>query len=236
MVILNVSRETFKTMITDIKICTFLTHVCYTKNMMKFCECFTGSIINNMAQHEVIQQYVEHLIKRNKYINLVQHDTLNDVYGRHIADCMQINKFLTKEDYIIDVGSGAGLPGVVLSILGYKNVILCEKSYKKCIFLQEIKSRLKLDYAIFNGDIFGYQVPEQKLTSAVLVSRAFGSLKKLLSVMDCLHVSRGTFHKGKTYNNEIEEARLAYQFECKIAPSEIVSDSVILNVSGVRRK
>ena len=189
-----------------------------------------------MKQDELIRQYVEHLIKWNKYINLVQYDTLNDVYERHIADCMQINKFLTKDDYIIDVGSGAGLPGIILSILGYKNVTLCEKNYKKCIFLHDMKATLKLGYTIFNGDIFEYQIPEQKLRNAVLVSRAFGSLEKLLGIMEHLNVSRGTFHKGRTYKNEIAEASQKYEFECKVAPSKTASDGVILNVSEVRRK
>ncbi len=190
----------------------------------------------DMTQEELIRLYIEHLIKWNQYINLVQYNSLNDVYERHITDCMQINKFLTKDDYIIDVGSGAGLPGVILSMSGYKNVILCEKNYKKCIFLHDIKSKLKLDYAIFNGDIFEYQVPEQKLKSAVLVSRAFSSLEKLLSVMERLKVSRGTFHKGRTYKNEIEEASQVYHFEFEIEPSQTAPDSVILNISEVRRK
>lgn len=189
-----------------------------------------------MNQYELIQQYIEHLVQWNKYINLVQNGTLKDVYERHIADCMQINKFLTKEDYIIDVGSGAGLPGVILSISGHGNIILCEKNYKKCIFLHDLKSKLKLDYTVFNGDIFEYQVPEPKLKNAVLVSRAFGSLEKLLSVMEHLSVSRGIFHKGKTYKNEIEETNRLYQFGCEVAPSEVVSDSVILNITEVRRK
>ena len=189
-----------------------------------------------MTQDELLEQYIEHLIKWNKYINLVQYETLNNAYERHIADCMQINNFLPKEDYIIDVGSGAGLPGVILSILGYKNIKLCEKSYKKCIFLYEIKSKLKLDYTVFDGDIFEYRVPEHKLKNAVLVSRAFGSLEKLLTVMECLSVSRGTFHKGKTYKNEIEEAKQIYQFDYSISPSATAPDSVILNVSEVRRK
>ena len=190
----------------------------------------------NMKQDELMRQYVEHLIKWNKYINLVQYETLNDVYERHIADCMQINKFLAKDDFIVDVGSGAGLPGIILSILGYENIILCEKNYKKCIFLHDMKATLKLDYSIFNGDIFEYRVPEQKLKNTVLVSRAFGALEKLFGIMEHLNVSRGTFHKGRTYKNEIEEASQKYEFECKVEPSETASDGVILNVSEVRRK
>lgn len=189
-----------------------------------------------MTQEELIQKYIENLISWNKHINLVQEDTLSNVYDRHIKDCKQISKFLNKDDHIIDVGSGAGLPGIILSILGYKNVTLCEKNYKKCIFLHDTKSKLELNFQVYNGDIFEYKVPEINLANSVLVSRAFGALEKLLRVMEKLNVSRGTFHKGKTHQSELDAASDAYQFRYEAVQSEAEPESVILNITEVRRK
>lgn len=189
-----------------------------------------------MTQEELIQKYIENLIRWNKYINLVQEDTLSNVHDRHIRDCKQISKFLNRDDHIIDVGSGAGLPGIILSILGYKNITLCEKNYKKCIFLYDTKSKLGLNFQVYNGDIFEYKIPETNLKNSVLISRAFGSLGKLLRIMERLNVSRGTFHKGKTYQNELDATSEVYQFRYEAAQSETEPESVILNITEVRRK
>lgn len=192
--------------------------------------------LQDMTQNELITAYIENLIFWNRHINLVQHDTLQDVYERHVRDCQQICKFLNLEDTIIDIGSGAGLPGVILSIMGYEDVTLCEKNYKKCIFLHELKSKLKLNYKVYNGDVFTYHISDDKVNSAVLVSRAFGSLERLLSVMEKLHVSRGTFHKGRTYRNELAKAMEVYQFDYSTEPSETDPESVIINIAKVRKQ
>ena len=189
-----------------------------------------------MTKNKLITNYIEMLNKWSSTINLVQPETLNNVYNRHIEDCIQIEYLLNKSSYILDVGSGAGLPGVILSIIGFENVILCEKNYKKCVFLHDVKANLRLSYQIYNGDIFKYQIPNNLLNKTVLVSRAFGALSTLLDVMSKLNIPRGVFHKGESYLKEIEAAKQKYNFNYETIPSKTNENSVILNVTNVRRK
>ena len=188
-----------------------------------------------MTQNELLDQYIVILSKWNKKINLVQEDTLNSAFERHIKDSLQIQNYLDKNDLIIDVGSGAGLPGIILAIQGF-NVVLCEKSFKKCTFLRDVKSKLNLNCEIYNGDVFELKIPGDKKDKTVLVSRAFGSLSKLLEVMEKLNVSRGTFHKGVNYQAEIDEAKEKFDFKVTTDQSKTNRKSVILNISNVRRK
>ena len=183
-----------------------------------------------MTQNGLIEQYIGGLKKWNNTINLVQRETLNDVYNRHIKDCKQLSKYLSADNFIIDVGSGAGLPGVVLSIMGYQDIVLCEKDYRKCVFLRDVRCNLNLGYEIYNSDIYKYKVPEGKQDSAVCVARAFASLDKLISIMEKLNVSRGVFHKGESYMNEIDEATSKHDFEYTLYPSETNPSSVILEI------
>ena len=180
--------------------------------------------------------YIECLKLWNAKLNLVSRETLDDVYNRHILDCMQISRYLNKDDFIIDVGSGAGLPGVILSIIGYPHVLLCEKNLKKCIFLHDIKVQLGLDYDIYNGDIYDYSINSEDSCRVVLVARAFASLIRLIDVMTHLKVDRGVFHKGEHYRGEIAEAQKSYDFKYAVKQSETNEQSVILIINSVRRK
>ena len=184
-------------------------------------------------QSKMLKDYIKLLKQWSKTVNLVQRETLADVKTRHINDCKQLRKYLAADDYIIDIGSGAGLPGVILAILGYKNVILCEKDYKKCIFLHDVRCTLSLFYKIHNGDIFKYEIPDEKQRKAVCVARAFASLEKLVSVMEKLNVSRGIFHKGKMYMREINEAKKRHNFEYTAYPSETNEHSMIIEIRRV---
>ena len=81
-------------------------------------------------------KYIELLNNWNKRINLVQADTLRDVKTRHIDDSLQLAPYLPKNGTIFDIGSGAGLPGIILAIAGFDNIVLIEKDIKKSVFLK----------------------------------------------------------------------------------------------------
>lgn len=190
----------------------------------------------HVKHDKLFTKYLDCLKEWNTNINLVQENTLNDFFYRHIEDSLQIQKFLNKDDCIIDIGAGAGFPGAVLSICGFDNVILCEKSTKKCAFLYDLKEKLELSYKIFNNDIVSLKTPSGTCSDLVVVARAFGELKKLLDIMSCLGVSRGVFHKGKNFKNEIEKAKMAFNFDCRIEQSTTNLDGVILIVNNVRKR
>ena len=88
-------------------------------------------------QKSSLKSYVSHIKANQEKVNLIGKSTLHKMWTRHILDSIQIIRYLPKEKrgkFLLDVGTGAGFPGVVLSIMGRKNVLLCDKSSKKVFF------------------------------------------------------------------------------------------------------
>lgn len=180
----------------------------------------------------LISQYLQLLEVWNRRINLVQRDTLKSAFDRHIVDSLQIYDLVKDvSSPIIDIGSGAGFPGAVLSIYGINNVVLCEKNFKKASFLRELKNNLMLNYEIFNDDIIKFQG-----MGYISVSRAFGNLSKLLDIMLRISSYRGIFHKGERYMEELEEASNYFDFEYDLIQSRTNRKSRIIDVRNIRRK
>ena len=91
------------------------------------------------------------LLDANQNMNLIGQSTIDDFDQRHFLDCIQIHEYMFEKNKLtVDLGTGAGLPGVLLSIIGYKNLHLVEKSPKKAAFLENCKLRLGLDFTIHN--------------------------------------------------------------------------------------
>ena len=189
-----------------------------------------------MQQSELFDRYLSILKEWNDKINLVQKDTLNDYFNRHIKDSVQIAEFVDKNDRVIDIGSGAGFPGVPLSICGYNKVLLCEKNLKKSTFLKSLKGSLDLDYEVFNGDVFTLNVSRETSQNTTAISRAFAPLSVLLDFLAQKSISKGVFHKGENYMKEIEEAECAFDFDFLAKPSITNFKSAILIIENVRRK
>ncbi len=188
-------------------------------------------------QKDLLKSYVFQIKKNHKKINFIGKSTLNHIWVRHIMDSMQIMKCLPKErkgKFLLDVGTGAGLPGVVLFIMGRKNVILCDKSSKKSYFLKKILKECSLDIEIHNNRIENYF----KNNIDVIVSRAFASLKKLLNSIYHL-VSMETvlvIHKGKKYKQEIVEAEKSFSFKYEKFQSITCHKGAILKIEKIKKK
>ena len=105
-------------------------------------------------QKALLKIFVLQIKKNQEKINLIGKSTLNKIWVRHL-DSMQITKYLPKEKrkVLLDVGTGAGFPGVVLHIMGRKNVLLCDKSSKKVFFLKKILKECSLDIEVYNNRI-----------------------------------------------------------------------------------
>ncbi|MDR3030994.1 MAG: 16S rRNA (guanine(527)-N(7))-methyltransferase RsmG [Holosporales bacterium] len=184
-----------------------------------------------MDNKKQVEKYISILKKWNKCINLLQGDTLENILGRHITDSLQILDLLKSEEKILDIGSGAGFPGMVLAINGFENIVLCEKSYKKTIFLLSVKKALNLNISILNDNIYNF-----KHKNYTCIARAFGSLLKLLEIMERLNSPKGVFHKGENYRQEIEEASRVFKFDFKPTESVTNRGSVILTIRNVGRR
>ena len=134
---------------------------------------------------EELLSYSKEIILKNKSINLISKSTEKIINTRHIEDSAQIIEFIDKKDIKVctDLGSGAGLPGIVLGILMKKKnplfkLILYEKSYHKSIFLNEMIKKFKLNSEIHRKNIFD----EKNLRTDVIISRAFKPLPIILQI------------------------------------------------------
>ena len=103
------------------------------------------SKFHNITKEEIdhLEKFIESLLDYNQRLNLIGASTIEDIWCRHILDSAQLLQFIPDQNIAIaDLGTGAGFPGIILSILGIKNITLIEKSPKKCQFLRNIKVRI----------------------------------------------------------------------------------------------
>ena len=148
------------------------------------------------------------LIKWQNSINLISKSSIKNIWERHFLDSAQLYAFVKDiEGNIFDFGSGAGFPGMVLAIMGKKNIHLVESDYKKCIFLKEISMLTDVDITIHNSRI-------EKLSFIkvdLIMSRALAPLNKLIDYAE-IFINKSTndhkypkllFLKGKSCHNEL---------------------------------
>ena len=195
--------------------------------------------INNFSKPVLfsLKVYADLLIKWQDKINLVSKNSMKDLWTRHIQDSAQLYKLLPepKENrYIYDLGSGAGFPGMVLAIMGRKEMLLCESNSKKCAFLKEVAVATSTNVDIVN--IKAKKLPKNK--GLAVVSRAFTSLEKLLDLSIPLLKENGicVFPKGKTWKNEIIKAEKKYYLNFKSIISQTSAESAIIVINKAKKR
>ena len=188
-----------------------------------------------------LKLYENILIEANKTLNLIGKSTVNQIWERHFLDSAQVIDFIDKnEKTLIDIGSGAGFPGLVLSIVLKDRKIpikvkLLEKSKKKINFLKKIIDELHLNVEMINKNIFEYP---KKLTEGVFVARAFKPLKIILPLM---HNKAKNWKKififlGKTGKSELLQASKSWDIEYKQRVSITSSDSIVIEINKLKKK
>ncbi len=182
-----------------------------------------------------LEDYVILLLKENYNYNLIGNSTIVDIWNRHILDCAQIIKYIDDpKAKIADFGSGAGFPGIVISILGAKEVHLIEKSVRKSEFLFKAK-------IISPNKIFVHQAKLEEMEKVkfdVITSRALANLNDLLGYCtDFLKKDGyGLFLKGKLLQEEIAQAKENFDFEYQLFPSLTSNESNIIKVKNINLK
>ena len=181
--------------------------------------------------------YVDLLLKWQDKINLVSKNSLNDLWKRHICDSAQLYSLLpgaSKSSYIYDLGSGAGFPGMVLAIMGRKEMVLCEPNSKKYLFLKKVAKTSGTNVSIVN--IKAHKLP--KNSAIAVISRALASLDKLLELSLPLLKENGIciFPKGKTWKEEIKEAEKEYFLDYKSIISKTSQESAIIIINKAEKK
>lgn len=186
-----------------------------------------------MKNNVKFEQYAKLLRDWSGRMNLVAPSTLNDIETRHIADSAQLADVLPPDVEIIDLGSGAGFPGVVLAILGWR-VTCIESIGKKVAFLSAVKQELGLDnLTIYHGRVEDYvRYLPAKTNNFVFTARAFASLTKIMD-----YVARTKYRlfllKGREIESEIADAKRKYKFDYDLTPSK-TGDGYIISVRFCR--
>ena len=148
--------------------------------------------------------YEELLKKWARVHNLISIKTLSDIRARHILDSESLLPFISLEDRVVDIGSGAGFPGMVLAMNG-RNVTLVESDAKKCLFLEFVSRETNSKVLILNKrleDVFLDFVPDK------ITARGVASLRKLIEISTSISQKDktiGLFLKGEKASQELKE-------------------------------
>ena len=188
-----------------------------------------------------LKKYEDMLIKANKTLNLVGNSTIKDIWTRHFLDSVQLIDFIDKNDNtLVDIGSGAGFPGLVLAIaLKDKKfplkIKLIEKSPKKVKFLSDLINILHLDVKVINQNIF--EEPK-KLLEDVFVARAFKPLKIILQLIHnkAVNLKKIFIFLGKTGKKELLQASKIWDIEYKQRVSVTSNDSIVIEINRLKKK
>ncbi len=184
---------------------------------------------------EQLAAYRDLLLRWTARINLISAETIAEIDKRHIADCAQLQLLLPQDGPIADLGSGAGLPGLVLAILQPEREIhLVESDKRKAAFLIEASAHLKLPKV----HLHNCRVENAKLPPlSGITARAFAPLIELLP--HALNFLRpdgvALFPKGRTAEKELTEAAQGWHFTLERFPSITSSEATILRLSHINR-
>ena len=203
----------------------------------------TGINLLNVSRETLkeLDEYSVSIIKKNKDINLISSSTEKSINSRHIADSAQTIDFIDNIEIntCTDLGSGAGLPGIVLGILmKHKKpqfkMIFYEKSFHKSKFLIDMSKKFNLNTEVHQKNIF----EEKNLSTDVIISRAF---KPLPIIFEIAKKNFKSFKfiilfLGKNGKKTLNEALESWKFDYEEKKSLTNAESMVIKISNLRKK
>lgn len=177
--------------------------------------------------------YVSLIEKWQISINLVSNKTLPMIWRRHILDSFQLVELLPSTASILDLGSGAGLPGLVFAVAGH-NVTLVESDGKKAAFLRECVRLLEV-----NANVLCQRVEALTLCDyQTLTARAFAPVRTILQYLaNKLNITHSLLLlKGKNWEQEIAEARQQFDFDVRVTSSRVNEEGVALSLTNIHNR
>lgn len=187
-----------------------------------------------------LERFVALLNKWQAAENLVAAGTLPDVWRRHVADSAQLVGLFPDTRHWLDLGSGAGFPGLVTAILLAETpgagVDLIESNSRKCAFLRQVIRDTEAPARVHQGRIEtlmkAWSEPVERVSA-----RSLARLDRLLSLAEPVLSAgaAGAFHKGQDFEGEIEETAKSWKFDLVSYPSLTDSRGVILDIRRLRR-
>ena len=181
-----------------------------------------------------LERYVAILLSAMDEQNLIAESTRPHIWARHIVDSAQLLLLARDagEGEWVDLGSGAGVPGIVVACLSERPVVMIETRRKRIDFLNDVIAQLGLRHA----RVFGGRVESvAPMRAAVISARAYAPLPKLFG--SALHLSDKNslwvLPKGRNAQNELEAARPAWQGMFHVEPSVTDAESTIIVAHAV---
>ena len=190
---------------------------------------------------ERLEIYEALLRRRQRRTNLVSAATLPALWTRHFLDSAQLAPLLAhdRSGHTVDVGSGAGFPGMVLAIMDdARRYSLVEANGKRCAFLREVADATGTDARVIEGRLEDQRVQAALGPAGTIVARACAPLSQLLGLVFPVLQPHTycIFPKGRRYRSELDEARRRWNFQAEIVPSRTAAEARILRISDVERR
>jgi len=186
------------------------------------------------------ERFISLILEKNQEINIISKKTESVIRERHIIDSAQAIDLIDLNATICsDLGSGGGLPGIVLAIM-MKNLNqpmkfnLYEKSHLKSVFLRNVSRKLKLNTEVIEGDIFEIK----NLKSETVIGRAFKPLPVVLDLMskNFTNCKNLILFMGRNGKQTLNEAFKVWKFEYKEKMSLTSDDSFLINIKNIKKK
>ena len=186
------------------------------------------------------ERFISLILEKNQEINIISKKTESIIRERHIIDSAQAIDLIDLNATICsDLGSGGGLPGIVLAIM-MKNLNqpmkfnLYEKSHLKSVFLRNVSRKLKLNTEVIEGDVFEIK----NLKSETVIGRAFKPLPVVLELMskNFTNCKNLILFMGKNGKQTLNEAFKVWKFEYKEKMSLTSDDSFLINIKNIKKK
>ncbi len=187
-----------------------------------------------------LEEYSQSILNTNRKINLISSHTEKSINSRHIYDCAQTIDFINKNDIKVctDLGSGAGLPSIVLGILmkskkpGFK-LIFYEKSYHKSNFLRDMVKKFKLEAKIYQKNIF----EEKNLVTDVIICRAFKPLPIIFEIAtkNFKNFKYIVMYLGKSGKKILKDVSTNWKFDIEEIKSVTNDESSVVKISNLKK-
>lgn len=190
---------------------------------------------------DLLDRFVDFLLPWAERTNLIARSTIPTVWTRHIADSLQLLPLAPAAMSWVDLGSGAGFPGIVLAcaLAGRAGAIvhLIESNGKKAAFLREAVQRLSLPAEVHTVRIEDF-VKNSKLQPDVVTARAVAPLDRLLELTLPLLMNGalGVFPKGQDVEGELTRASKYWNIDAALVPSKTSPDGRIVVVRGLKQR
>lgn len=189
-----------------------------------------------------LERYVDVLTNWQRRINLIGRSTLDDIWGRHIADSLQLARLAPEEALIwLDLGSGAGLPGLVLAIvLGSRSgfhMHLVDSNGRKCAFLQAAAAATSAPVSVHHASIERLGAASEPIRADVITARALAPLVRLIPLARPFMWKKTVLllPKGQDVETELTAAAISSTLRVERRPSVVNPAATILRIEEAQQ-